>query len=325
MAAFRSSLPPTAHVAVGAHDAIVLLSRAPPATTYFVHAVCASWRGAGCPSSLGDSVNNLNIRADEHGLCARADGGRTYSLVEEALVEGACRRREQPAAVPPDVGLDDFFEVARLFRFATSARRRHLAAAHRPSTCDAPRQGRAARRLHKNRTHGESVSGALAAGFEAHSTALANVARFHRDFRCGAAYCARRCDPRFSSARAGPSASETVLMAYGPYVLPDWTASRCSWARRHVYLAALAVPAPTYVCALLSRRRRTPPRSKTECRSAPPDRRHELRSAGRARAPVLDVGVHAEPVALRAARRRRRGLHAGDRRRGAARLVPHLL
>ena len=50
---------------LGAHDAIVLLSRVPPATTYFSFTSFALFMPRrGLPfSSLGDSVNNLNIRA----------------------------------------------------------------------------------------------------------------------------------------------------------------------------------------------------------------------------------------------------------------------
>ena len=66
---------------LGAHDAIVLLSRVPPATTYFSFTSFALFMPRrGLPfSSLGDSVNNLNIRADEHGLFAHVltANGRT--------------------------------------------------------------------------------------------------------------------------------------------------------------------------------------------------------------------------------------------------------
>ena len=224
---------------LGAHDAIVLLSRVPPATTYFSFTSFALFMPRrGLPfSSLGDSVNNLNIRADEHGLFAHVltANGRTYSLVEEALVEsGLPTAAINLAAVPSDVGLFDdwtFFEVVlRLFRFADQrAGDAYLAAAH-PAFHLTTRHGKDEPLVafYKNRTHGESVSeGALAANFEAHGAALlANVGRaFHRDLSAAPppiAFTPLRIHGLECLEKGTECLGDCPDAAYyGPHVLPD--------------------------------------------------------------------------------------------------------
>ena len=229
------------------------------------------------------------------------------------------------------------------FRFADQrAGDAYLAAAH-PAFHLTTRHGKDEPLVafYKNRTHGESVSeGELAADFEAHGAALlANVGRaFHRDLSAAPppiAFTPLR-HPRPRVPREGDECLGDCPDAayYGPHVLPD--SDRVEMlslgSDDTLHLVSLVdhqqLGAATYRLRRTARagagaRRRALEDSNVDPRHL--DRRHELRPAGRAGASVLDVGVHAEPVALRAARRRRRRLHAGDRRRGAARLVPHLL
>ena len=226
------------------------------------------------------------------------------------------------AAVPSDVGLFDdwtFFEVVlRLFRFADQrAGDAYLAAAH-PAFHPTTRHGKDEPLVafYKNRTHGESVrEGELAAGFEAHSTALlANVGRaFHRDLSAvppPIAFTPLRIHGLECLEKGTECLGDCPDAAYyGPHVLPDSDRvemlSLGSDDTLHLVSlvdhqklgaatygsVALLVPAPAHAAAL----------SKTRARSAPPRSASRLRSAGRAGESVLDVGVHTEPVALRGA------------------------
>lgn len=107
-------------------DAVVLLSRLPPQVEYFSFTTFALWMPRrGLPfSSLGDSVNNLNIKHSEDGLFAHvvtADR-RTFASVERALVDSGLPAAAINLVAPPsDVGLFDewthFETVLRLFRF----------------------------------------------------------------------------------------------------------------------------------------------------------------------------------------------------------------
>eukprot|EP01047_Picozoa_sp_COSAG01_P095191 COSAG01_NODE_25943_length_728_cov_1.141494_1_plen_197_part_10 len=78
---------------VRARDAVVLLSRLPPRTVYFSFTTFAAWlprRGVAF-SSVGDSVNNLNINSTADGLFAHVVTGsqRTYREVVRALTSSS--------------------------------------------------------------------------------------------------------------------------------------------------------------------------------------------------------------------------------------------
>lgn len=95
---------------LGRHDAVVLLSRLPPQVEYFSFTTFALFMPRrGLPfSSLGDSVNNLNINHTASGLFAHVVTGnaRTFALVEEALAaSGMPREAVNLAVVPSDLGL----------------------------------------------------------------------------------------------------------------------------------------------------------------------------------------------------------------------------
>ncbi|CAK9080736.1 unnamed protein product [Durusdinium trenchii] len=108
-------------------DAVVLIARRPPSVEYFSFTSFALWvprRGLQF-SSLGDSVNNLNLQQTEEGLFAHVltASQTTYNLVEEALVKsGLPKTAINLLKMPSDVGnlFDDwthFETVLRLFRF----------------------------------------------------------------------------------------------------------------------------------------------------------------------------------------------------------------
>eukprot|EP00434_Breviolum_minutum_P039856 symbB.v1.2.035399.t1/scaffold4703.1/size36139/2 len=108
-------------------DAVVLIARRPPSVEYFSFTSFALWvprRGLQF-SSLGDSVNNLNLNQTESGLFAHVltASPQTFSVVEQALIEsGLPASAINLVVVPSDVGelFDDwthFETVLRLFRF----------------------------------------------------------------------------------------------------------------------------------------------------------------------------------------------------------------
>lgn len=110
-------------------DAVVLLARLPPQVTYFSFTTFALWMPRrGLPfSSLGDSVNNLNIKHTEHGLFAHVvtSSRQTFELIRSALERsGLPPEAINLAAIPANSNLGLFedwthFEtVLRLFRFA---------------------------------------------------------------------------------------------------------------------------------------------------------------------------------------------------------------
>ncbi|CAE7472831.1 GIP [Symbiodinium sp. CCMP2456] len=112
-------------------DAVVLIARRPPDVEYFSFTTFALWiprRGLQF-SSLGDSVNNLNIRETPEGLFAHVvtANQRTFDLVQAALVSsGLPSSAINLAVVPSDIGglFDDwthFETVLRLFRFANQS------------------------------------------------------------------------------------------------------------------------------------------------------------------------------------------------------------
>ena len=122
-------------------DAVVLLSRLPPQVEYFSFTTFALWMPRrGLPfSSLGDSVNNLNIKHSEDGLFAHvvtADR-RTFASVERALVDSGLPAAAINLVAPPsDVGLFDewthFETVLRLFRFQNQTDGDAYLRAHHP-------------------------------------------------------------------------------------------------------------------------------------------------------------------------------------------------
>lgn len=124
---------------LGEHDAVVLLSRLPPQVEYFSFTTFALFmprrhRPLLPFASLGDSVNNANIRS-ANGLFAHVvtANARTYELVAAALASaGLPSSAINLRAVPSELGLFEdalhvgrqvrlgtYFEVVlRLFRFA---------------------------------------------------------------------------------------------------------------------------------------------------------------------------------------------------------------
>jgi hypothetical protein len=113
-------------------DAVVLLSRLPPDVEYFSFTTFALFMPSrGLPfSSLGDSVNNLNIKTTESGLFAHvtAANAETFSMVKQALVDsGLSASAINLVALPTgsEYGIFDewthFETVLRLFKFADQA------------------------------------------------------------------------------------------------------------------------------------------------------------------------------------------------------------
>jgi len=112
---------------LGEHDAVVLLARVPPAVEYFSFTTFALFMPRrGKPllpfSSLGDSVNNLNIKHHD-GLFAHVvtANARTFRLVEAALAEaGLPSSAINLRAVPSGLGLfDDVLELGGQVRLGT--------------------------------------------------------------------------------------------------------------------------------------------------------------------------------------------------------------
>ena len=115
-------LLPSPMWSLGREDAVVLICRVPPKVDYFSFTTFALFvprRLGGQPllpfSSLGDSVNNLNVKATEDGLFAHvvASSRRTYELVEQALVSsGLPASAINLAVVPAELGLlDEVFHL----------------------------------------------------------------------------------------------------------------------------------------------------------------------------------------------------------------------
>ncbi|CAJ1431126.1 unnamed protein product [Effrenium voratum] len=113
-------------------DAVVLLARRPPEVEYFSFTSFALWvprRGLQF-SSLGDSVNNLNLKETQDHIFAHVltASNRTFTLVEEALVKsGLPKSAINLAVIPSDVGglfqdWTHFETVLRLFRFRDQAK-----------------------------------------------------------------------------------------------------------------------------------------------------------------------------------------------------------
>ena len=183
---------------LGEHDAVVLLSRVPPAVEYFSFTTFALFMPRrGKPllpfASLGDSVNNMNIK-HEDGLFAHVvtANAHTYRLVKEALgASGLPASAINLRAVPSQLGLFDdtlhlggqarlgtYFEVVlRLFRFqnqtAGDAYLRsappvyYLRATH--GAGEPLEESKAPR--YRDRTHPDAVhEGSLAGAFEAFGT-----------------------------------------------------------------------------------------------------------------------------------------------------------
>ena len=167
-------------------DAVVLLARVPPEVEYFSFTTFAAWlprRAIPIPfSSLGDSVNNLNIRRTGDGLFAHIMTGnqRTSALLREALIKsGLPESAINVVALPSDYGLWEYwthFEtVLRIFRFKNQTDgdaylRSHppvfyIRADHAEITSMLPSPG------YKSRAHPKNFREAeVAAEFEAHST-----------------------------------------------------------------------------------------------------------------------------------------------------------
>lgn len=124
------------------HDAVVMLARLPPRVEYFSFTSFALWMPRrGLPfSSLGDSINTLNIQHTDGGVFAHVltANRRTFALVEEALRQsGLPANAINMAAVPADLGglFDDwthFETVLRLFRFANQTEGDAYLKSHQP-------------------------------------------------------------------------------------------------------------------------------------------------------------------------------------------------
>lgn len=110
---------------LGQRDAVVLLSRLPPPAEYFSFTSFALFvPGRGLPfASLGDSVNNKNIRHTPDGLFAHVVTGnrRTAALVRAALTaSGVPQDAINLVPVPDRLGLfDDAFHLGGQIRLGT--------------------------------------------------------------------------------------------------------------------------------------------------------------------------------------------------------------
>lgn len=108
-------------------DAVLLIARRPPEVDYFSFTSFALWvprRGLQF-SSLGDSVNNLNLKQTEDGVFAHVltASRSTFKVVQQALIDsGLPASAINLRVIPSDIGalFDDwthFETVLRLFRF----------------------------------------------------------------------------------------------------------------------------------------------------------------------------------------------------------------
>ncbi|KAL1504155.1 hypothetical protein AB1Y20_010564 [Prymnesium parvum] len=193
---FLGFLLPSPFWNLGVRDAVVLIARVPPPCEYFSFTTFALFMPRiGLPfASLGDSVNNANIRQHD-GLFAHVvtANQKTYDLVEQALVEsGLPASAINSVAVPAGLGLFDdifhlggqlrlgtYFEVVlRLFRFHNQTEGDAYLKAHPPvfylkATHDEDALLPASMAPgYKSREHADSVrEGPLAAEFDAYSRA----------------------------------------------------------------------------------------------------------------------------------------------------------
>ena len=190
---------------LGEKDAVVLLARKPPTVEYFSFTTFALFMPRRSKpilpfSSLGDSVNNYNIKHAKNGLFAHVvtANEQTYRLVERALVaSGLPKSAINLLAVPSGLGLFDdvlhlgnqvrlgtYFEVVlRLFRFENQTAGDEYILSHPPVYYikgeheESKPLAASATPSYKTREHEESVrEGPLAEDFATHSTeALAKV------------------------------------------------------------------------------------------------------------------------------------------------------
>ena len=180
------------------HDAVVLLSRLPPKVEYFSLTTFALWMPKrGLPfSSLGDSVNNLNIKHTSNGLFTHVVTSNilTFDLIRATLVaSGLPENAINHAAVPSDLGLFDdmthFETVLRLFRFDNQTDGDAYIKAHHPVFYIKASHGvdeTFPTRPYKDRAHADNVNETpLLADFVTHGAdTLAKVgAIIHRDLR----------------------------------------------------------------------------------------------------------------------------------------------
>jgi len=177
------------------HDAVVLLSRLPPRVEYFSFTTFALFSPRrGLPfSSLGDSINNLNIKHSDLGLFAHvvASNQVTYTLVKRILIEsGLPESAINLAVVPADLGLFEdwthFETVMRIFRFENQTQGNAYLKSHHPvfylrashaqeETLPTP--------FYKDRAHVSSFhEGRLKAEFTAHDNQMLHQVgkSFHR-------------------------------------------------------------------------------------------------------------------------------------------------
>ena len=153
------------------NDAAVLISRVPPEVEYFSYTTFSLWKPkTGLPfGSLGDSVNNHNIRQTDEGIFAyvATANQKTYEIVRQSLVaSGIPANAVNLMAIPSssDYGLFDdwthFEIVLRLFRFKNLAQGKEYLQSNHPFFYVAAKHGQSSEvepKGYKTREHRDNI------------------------------------------------------------------------------------------------------------------------------------------------------------------------